>query len=246
VTANVVNKQSPLPLYYQIEEHIKGLIDSGGLKPGDVLPSEREFAESFNISRMTVRQAITNLVNKNLLYRKKGSGTYVSPHKFEQSLHGLTSFSEDMRKRGLEPGNKLIHFELSSPTEELIDHFSLQEEDLVYKIKRIRLANGEPMALETSYIPVKLIPGLSQEILTRSLYQYVEEHVGIKLGHAAQSIEASAATEDDARHLQLELGEPVLFIQRDTFLDDGAPFELVKSTYRGDKYKYKMNIERLR
>jgi GntR family transcriptional regulator len=242
----VVNKQSPLPLYYQIEEHIKGLIDSGGLKPGDVLPSERELAESFNISRMTVRQAITNLVNKNLLYRKKGSGTYVSHHKFEQSLHGLTSFSEDMRSRGFEPGNKLIHFELSSPTEELVHHFSLQGEDLVYKIKRIRLANGEPMAIETSYIPVKLIPGLSQEILSKSLYQYVEEQIGIKLGHASQTIEASAATEDDAKHLQLELGEPVLFIQRETFQDDGAPFELVKSTYRGDKYKYKMNIERLR
>ncbi|MCA1055665.1 GntR family transcriptional regulator [Rossellomorea aquimaris] len=242
----MVNKKSPLPLYYQIEEHIKALIESGELKPGDVLPSERELAESFTISRMTVRQAITNLVNKNLLYRKKGSGTYVSHKKFEQSLHGLTSFSEDMRSRGLDPGNKLIHFELSSPTEELIDHFTLEEDDLVYKIKRIRLANGEPMAIETSYIPVKLLPGLSQKVLSSSLYRYAEEENGIKLGHATQSLEASAATEEDAKHLQLDAGDPVLFIQRETFLEDGAPFELVKSTYRGDKYKYKMNIERLR
>ncbi|WP_328585902.1 GntR family transcriptional regulator [Rossellomorea aquimaris] len=242
----LVNKKSPLPLYYQIEEHIKGMIDSGVLKPGDVLPSERELAEQFTISRMTVRQAITNLVNKNFLYRKKGSGTYVSQHKFEQSLHGLTSFSEDMRRRGLEPGNKLIHFELSSPTDDLVHHFSLKEDDLVYKIKRIRLASNEPMAIETTYIPVKLIPGLSQEILSHSLYQYVEEEIGLKLGHASQSIEAAAATEDDAKHLKLEKGEPVLFIQRETYLEGGSPFELVKSTYRGDKYKYKMDIERLR
>jgi GntR family transcriptional regulator len=242
----MVDKKSPLPLYYQIEEHIRELIDSGKLQPGDALPSERELAESFDISRMTVRQAVTNLVNKNLLYRKKGSGTFVSHQKFEQSIQGLTSFSEDMRMRGLEPGSKLIHFEIYVPPAEIKDHFALQEDELVYKIKRIRLASGEPMAVETTFIPVKLVPGLSHEVIQKSLYQYVEEELRATLGHASQSLEASAVSEEDAKHLRLHKGDPVLFIQRETYLSDGTPFEVVKSSYRGDKYKYKMNIERSR
>ncbi|MGG4167827.1 GntR family transcriptional regulator [Rossellomorea vietnamensis] len=241
----MVNKNSPLPLYYQLEEHLNHLIQSEELKPGDALPSERELAESFKISRMTVRQAITNLVNKNVLYREKGRGTFVSHRKIEQSLQGLTSFSEDMKSRGLEPGNKLLHFEISPATEDIRELLSLEEEELVYTTKRIRLANGEPMALETSYIPVKLLPGLNQEILEKSLYHYIERELNLRISHATQSVEAALVTEAVTKHLKVKSGEPVLFIQRDSFLEDGTPFELVRSVYRADKYKFKINLDRM-
>ena len=96
---DVIDKKSPLPLYYQVEEHIKQTIQSEELQPGDALPSERELSENFQISRMTVRQAITNLVNQGFLFREKGRGTFVSNQKFEQNLQGLTSFTEDMKAR---------------------------------------------------------------------------------------------------------------------------------------------------
>ncbi|MCA1064885.1 GntR family transcriptional regulator [Rossellomorea sp. AcN35-11] len=241
----MVNKNSPLPLYYQLEEHLQHLIQSEELKPGDALPSERELSETFKISRMTVRQAVTNLVNKNVLYREKGRGTFVSHRKIEQSLQGLTSFSEDMKSRGLEPGNKLLHFEISPVGKEIQELLSVGEEELVYTMKRIRLANGEPMALETSYIPLKLLPGLNQEILSRSLYHYIENELNMQISHATQSVEATIVSESDAQYLKVKSGEPVLFIQRDSFLEDGTPFELVRSVYRADKYKFKINLDRL-
>src|SRR5690625_792519 len=104
----MIDKNSPLPIYYQLSEQIKRLIETEQLLPGDLLPSEREYAERYNISRMTVRQAISNLVTESLLYRKKGKGTFVAEKKFEQNLQGLTSFSEDMQLRGYTPSNQQI------------------------------------------------------------------------------------------------------------------------------------------
>src|SRR5699024_385163 len=100
----MIDKNSPIPIYYQLEEHIKKLIQDGELTPGDMLPSEREYGERYSISRMTVRQAITNLVNGRILYRVKGKGTFVMEQKMEQDLQGLTSFTEDMKARGLKAG----------------------------------------------------------------------------------------------------------------------------------------------
>jgi len=240
----VIDKHSPLPLYYQLEEQIKKSIISEELQPGDVLPSERELSENYQISRMTVRQAITNLVNKGYLYREKGKGTFVSSQKFEQNLQGLTSFTEDMKARNLVPGSKLLHFEISPAIEEIKEWLSLEEEELIYKIKRLRLANDEPIAVETSYLPVKLIPGLTPDILGNSLYKYIEDDLQLSIGHAAQTVEAAIVRDEDIKHLNVNKNVPVLLIQRETYLEDGTPLEIVKSSYRADRYKFKINIER--
>jgi GntR family transcriptional regulator len=240
----VIDKNSPLPLYYQLEEHIKQTIESEELMPGDSLPSERELSESYQISRMTVRQAITNLVNKGYLFREKGKGTFVSNQKFEQNLQGLTSFTEDMKARKLVPGNKLLHFEIFPAEQDIKERLDLEEEELIYKIKRLRLANEEPIALETSYLPVKLIPGLTPEILEESLYTYIEDELHLNIGHATQTVEAALVNDEDIKHLKIKKGVPVLLIQRETFLENGTPLELVRSSYRADKYKFKIDIER--
>ncbi|MCM3411275.1 GntR family transcriptional regulator [Metabacillus litoralis] len=240
----MIDKHSPLPLYYQLEERIKKSIISEELQPGDVLPSERELSENYQISRMTVRQAITNLVNKGYLYREKGKGTFVSSQKFEQNLQGLTSFTEDMKARNLVPGSKLLHFEISPAIEEIKEWLSLEEEELIYKIKRLRLANDEPIAVETSYLPVKLIPGLTPDILGNSLYKYIEDDLQLSIGHAAQTVEAAIVRDEDIKHLNVNKNVPVLLIQRETYLEDGTPLEIVKSSYRADRYKFKINIER--
>lgn len=240
----MIDKHSPLPLYYQLEEQIKKSIESEELQPGDALPSERELSENYQISRMTVRQAITNLVNKGYLYREKGKGTFVSSQKFEQNLQGLTSFTEDMKARNLVPGSKLLHFEISPAIEEIKDWLSLEEEELIYKIKRLRLANDEPIAVETSFLPVKLIPRLTPDILGNSLYKYIEDELQLSIGHAAQTVEAAIVRDEDIKHLNVNKSVPVLLIQRETYLEDGTPLEIVKSSYRADRYKFKINIER--
>ncbi|MBM7646552.1 GntR family transcriptional regulator [Scopulibacillus daqui] len=241
----MIDRESPVPIYYQIEEYIKQLIETEALNPGDAIPSEREFTEQFKVSRMTVRQAITNLVNEGYLFRQKGKGTYVSNQKIEQTLQGLTGFTEDMKKRGLKPGSKILDFKLAPAELSVAKQLYINEHDPVYEIKRIRLADDLPMALEMSYLPANLIKGLTEEIVNNSLYEYIEDNLQLKIDYATQVIESSLSHEDEAKLLQIPKNAPILLIQRQTFLDNGQPFELVKSKYRGDRYKFVVDMKRV-
>ncbi|SFC86019.1 GntR family transcriptional regulator [Bacillus sp. OV322] len=240
----MINKNSPIPIYYQLEEHIKELIENGELKPGDSLPAEREYAEKYQISRMTVRQAFTQLVNAGYLHRLQGKGTFVSQRKIEQPLQGLTSFTEDMKARGLAPGSQLVNFEIIPAASQIAHTLSIGEYGPVYEIKRIRLADDVPMALETNYISANLIKGLTEDIVNRSLYAYIEEQLGFHIEHASQVIESSIASKMEAKFLKIQTGAPVMRIERNTFLKDGTPVEFVKSSYRADRYKFMISMKR--
>ncbi|WP_339145609.1 MULTISPECIES: GntR family transcriptional regulator [unclassified Sutcliffiella] len=240
----MIDKSSPIPMYYQLESHIKNQINAGIILPGDSIPSEREYAENYGISRMTVRQAINSLVNEGLLYRKKGSGTFVSEKKIEQPLQGLTSFTEDMKKRGLSPTSKLIHFEIIPANSFIANELKINEFAPVYEIKRIRLADGEPMALETNYLSANMVKGLTEEVVNASIYAYIEEKLNLRIAHADQLIESIKASVEDEKLLKIEKGHPMLYIQRNTYLQDGTPLELVKSVYRGDRYKFHIKLNR--
>ncbi|MED3760484.1 GntR family transcriptional regulator [Peribacillus frigoritolerans] len=240
----MIDKNSPLPIYFQIEEQIKRKIENGEFQAHDALPSEREYAEQFEISRMTVRQAINNLVNDGYLYRQKGRGTFVADKKLEQQLNGLTSFTEDMKARGLNPSSKLLSFEIIPADKKIASELHISLYAPVYEIKRIRLADDVPMALETVYMSANLIKGLTEEIINLSLYQYVENYVKLKIDYASQTLESSIASELEVTHLVIPKHSPILFIQRNTFLIDGTPLEYVKSAYRADRYKFTINISR--
>lgn len=240
----MIDRQSPVPIYYQIEEYIKQLIENQALKPGDSIPSEREFTEQFQVSRMTVRQAITDLVNEGTLIRMKGKGTFISDQKIEQPLHGLTSFTEDMQKRGLKPGSRLVNFGLVPSSSETAQRLTINEHDPIYEIKRIRLADDIPMALEMTYLSANLVKGLTESIVNKSLYSYIEQTLQLKIDYATQVLESAVAKEDEAKHLAIMKNAPILLIHRDTFLADGTPLELVKSIYRADRYKFVIDMKR--
>ncbi len=137
-----------------------------------MIPSERELAEMYDISRMTVRQAVNNLVNDGYLIRRRGKGTFVAAQKIEQPLKGLTSFSEDMRARGMEPGTIVLSFETVPASQKLAEGLGVTEGDDLYEVRRLRLADGLPMALETLYIPVHLVPGLTRDVVSGSVYEF--------------------------------------------------------------------------
>lgn len=240
----MIDKNSPIPIYYQLEENIKGLIEKGELKPGDALPAEREYAEKYQISRMTVRQAFTKLVNDGYLYRLQGKGTFVAERKMVQPLHGLTSFTEDMQRRGMAPGSKFIHFSIIPATAHVASQLSIAEYDPVYEIKRVRLGDNVPIALEMTYISANLIHGLTEAIVNRSLYAYMEDELKLKIEHASQVIEATLAGEEEASYLEIKQGAPVLFIERNTFLANNTPAEYVRSCYRADRYKFIIDMKR--
>jgi GntR family transcriptional regulator len=240
----MIDKNSPIPIYHQLEEYIKSQIESGALKVDEAIPSEREYAERYQISRMTVRQAINNLVNEGYLYRQKGRGTFVNKQKVEQKLQGLTSFTEDMLERGMKPSSKLLSFQIIPADIQVASRLKLKENTPVYEIQRVRLADDVPMALETTYLPANLVKGLTEEIINQSLYKYIEDTLLLTISEAAQQIEAASAKEIEVKHLEIEKGSPVLLILRTSYLQDGTPFEFVKSAYRADRYKFVHTMKR--
>jgi GntR family transcriptional regulator len=240
----MINKNSPVPIYHQLEEYIKQQIENGSLEEESVIPSEREYAERFQISRMTVRQAINNLVSEGYLNRQKGRGTFVTKKKVEQELQGMTSFTEDMLSRGMNPSSILLSFQILPADKKTALALRIEETDSVYKIKRIRLADGAPMALETAYIPVEIVPGLTEENSNLSLYQYIEENLALSISEATQEIEASTADYLDSETLEINIGDPILLIERISYLQEGIPFELVKSTFRADRYRFVHTMKR--
>ncbi|WP_082233240.1 phosphonate metabolism transcriptional regulator PhnF [Halobacillus massiliensis] len=241
----MIDKKSPLPMYYQIEENIKQRISNGDYQPSDMIPSERELSDTYKVSRMTVRQAINNMVNKGILFREKGKGTFVSAKKIEQPLKGLTSFTEDMQARGMKPSSKLVSFNKIGASAELARKFEREEGELVFQIKRIRYADGKTMAIENSYIPVELLPDLTEQVVSGSIYDYVEKTLKQSIGKASQFIEASIAEDSQSAMLQIPPDSAILNIERNTFLADGTPFEVVNSSYRADRYKFISDIYRV-
>ena len=240
----MLDKESPVPMYVQIEEHLKRRMKQGEFTVGTAIPSERELTEMFDVSRMTVRQSITNLVTVGLLYREKGRGTFVATPKVEQPLSGLTSFTEDMLSRGMEPGTKLISFKKVVAEADIAQSLQLAEGDQVFVVKRIRYADHKPMAIERSYLPVKIVPELDLDIVEGSLYSFIEHEKKLTISYAVQSMEATLVNKEDAEFLEIGVPAAVIVIERVSHLTDGAPFEIVRSTYRADRYKFISEIRR--
>lgn len=240
----LLSGHSQVPMYIQIEENLKERIRLAQYKVGESIPSERELAERFEVSRMTVRQAVTNLVNNGLLYREKGRGTFVAMPKFEQPLTGLTSFTEDMKARGRKPGSILLQFEKMIPSFEITNELQLQQHEEVFYVVRIRTADDKPMAIERTYIPVKIYPSLDEEKIQASFYELIKKENENHIGNAIQQMEAAIVSKEDKDYLQISSTAPVLIMKRTSFLVTGVPFEIVRSTYRADRYKFISEIKR--
>ncbi|MGD7009733.1 GntR family transcriptional regulator [Metabacillus sp. 84] len=240
----MVKKDSPVPIYFQVEEIIKESIDSGKWKKGEAIPSERQFCEQYSISRMTVRQAITNLVNEGILERKRGKGTFVSAGKVLQDLTGITSFTEQMKELGKSPETKVQSFEEITASKQAAKELGLIQGEAMYKIKRTRLADGDPVAYETTYLPCRLFPDLAKIHAAGSIYDYIERQSGMPILYGRQEIEASEAGKKAAEALKIHEGAPVLKIQRTSYTEGDLAVEYTKTVYRGDRYKYVMELER--
>jgi GntR family transcriptional regulator len=236
----VLDKSNPLPLYHQLKEVILSRIDSGAWQPGMQLPSERELCDQFGISRITVRQALTELESEGRLARDQGRGTFVAHPRIEQHLTRLTGFTQDMKVRGQRPGSMVLEALVVRATASVAHRLQLDAANRqVVLLKRLRTANGEPVAVETAYLNERLCRGLAQEDLgDRSLYALLTERYGIVPTRAEQQLEAVACPPSEAKLLNVRKGSPVLHLHRTTFSQHHQPFETVESFYRGDKYVF--------
>jgi GntR family transcriptional regulator len=240
-----IDKRSPIPMYYQIMRQLLEKISDGEFAVESALPPERELAEAYRVSRMTVRQAIAELVNEGVLVRRKGIGTFVAPPKMEQTLSRLTSFTEDMAQRGMKAGARVISFEKIVPEPTIRKTLGLDTADRAFECVRVRLADDEPMALETTTLAVALCPELRREDLeNQSLYTVLAERWGVRLDYSTQSIEPALASHYEASLLHVPVGSPLLLMHRITFDQDGRVVEHVKSLYRGDRYKFVIELRR--
>jgi GntR family transcriptional regulator len=233
-----INRELPRPLYQQIKSIWKTQIEQGLLRPGDKIPTERELCQRYGVSQITVKQAITALVQEGLLVRRPRTGTFVARPQFHQQLLRLTSFSEDMIQRGLVPGARVLDRREQPAGPAVAAALNTADHDPVVCLERVRLADDEPLAIEVFHTPAALCPGLlTEELDGRSLYQLLQEKYGLAFAQAEESFEASSATSREARLLGLRRGAPVLRAERLTFDTLGRPVEFTRSVYRGDKYK---------
>ena len=238
------SRRHPVPLYFQLKTWLLEMIENDELKPGDCIPSERELSEKHNISRMTVRQAVSELVHEGLLVRKQGKGTFVAEPKIEQGLLELTSFTEDMRQRGLSPSTRPLGVHAEPASKRVARALDLGIDTRVVVVERLRLADGVPMALERSHLAYEVGVPLLDEDLSGSLYDVIENKFGIQLARARQTLEPVSATANEAEILEVEEGAPLLALERTSFSSLGRPIEFVRSLYRGDRYKFVVELQR--
>ncbi|WP_283138456.1 GntR family transcriptional regulator [Rhizohabitans arisaemae] len=237
-----IDPDSPVPKYFQLREILLELIETDELPIGAAIPSERDLSQRYSLSRMTVRQAVDHLVSEGRLNRIAGKGTFVARPKLEMAL-ALTSFSEDMRARGLDPGSRDLDRRVIRASAHLARELCIEPGDRVHFIERLRTADGEPLCIERSHIPIALAPDLASIDLTgRSLYRILRSRYGISPDAGEQTIDAGIADPSDADLLKLNRGSAVLLLQRRSYAS-GTCIELVVSTYRADRYQLRTVLE---
>jgi len=239
-----LTEDSNIPLYHQLKNIIKAQIITGAIQPGDKIPSESELGERYGVSRITVRQAINSLVQEGYLYRKQGVGTFVTSPKLRRRLPRLYSFTEDMRELGLEPSSQVLEQEVVEADEEMAEILKLSPGDTrVNRLVRVRLANGEPILLERTFIPYYLCPDLTTEDLERgSLYSLLREKYNLLLDHAYETYEVAKIRKEEAKVLKCPVGLPAFVIERLTYLKTEVPVEWTKSVARGDRLRFTVRL----
>jgi len=225
------------PLYLQLKRWIEDAIHSGAINPGDALPSERDLAARVDVSRVTVRKAVLQLVQDGVLVQRHGSGTFVAQptRRVEQSLSQLTSFTEDMARRGMDVHAQWLERGLYLPSPEETVILGLSSGDQVARISRLRLTGDTPLAIERASLSARILP--DPTAIADSLYRHLDKS-GNRPVRAIQRIRAANLDEDNARLLQVPVGSAGLNIERTSYLASVRVIEFTRSIYRGDTYDF--------
>lgn len=232
-----INRRSKLPFYQQLYEILRGKIQRREWQPGDKIPPESELIETYQVSRSTVRQVLEMLVNEGFIYRERGRGTFVAHPTLEQSMSRIISFTQDMRQRGFLPGTRVLSASLISAPKDIAEKLQVPSGELLARIERLRLADGEPMSIEESHLVHRFCPSVLQhDYSAQPLREILERDYGIRLVYARQVIRAIAASRQMAKLLEVRAGSPLLFIERVTFSQAEIPVEFLRIYYRADRY----------
>jgi GntR family transcriptional regulator len=226
--------------YLQIRDQLLDQLES--MAPGEPLPPERVLAERFGVSRMTLRRALGELVTAGRAVRRQGAGVFATGPKVAQSL-AATSFSEEMRRRGLEPGARTLESQTVAAGARIGRRLEVSPGDDVLRVERLRLADGSPMAIEILHVPMAVVPGLSgPHLVDRSFYEVLGREYGVRIAGGVQTIEPTVTDPAESEVLEVPLHSPALLFERVSRDQDGRVVEFVRSVYRGDRYRIETAI----
>jgi GntR family transcriptional regulator len=223
-------------------ERVVDLIEDLGV--GEAIPSERQLSAALGVSRLTLRAALDDLVRDGLLVRRRGSGTFVGQPKIAQELT-MTSFSEDMRRRGMRPGSRTISLTTTTAGAYLGRCLHVSPSEPIVVAKRLRLADGETMAIETLHVPASMVPGLGpRDLEETSFYELLSVRYAIEIVGGVQTIEPTVTNEEESEALGVPLHSPAFQFERTTRAEGGVIVEFVRSIYRGDRYRLVTELSR--
>ena len=234
---------SGVPLYRQIEAELRERIRNGALRPGAQVPTEPDLMGEYGVSRATVRQALAGLIAEGLLEIRRGLGTYVTAPRFEHTIGGFYSFSREIERHGLQPGTKVLELRKEPAADVAAEALGIPVGTEVVALRRLRLAGPDPLVVETSHQPAARFPGLERVDFSRvRLYDTLMNAYGCRPTRARETFEPVLLTADEAGLLDQRRGEPALRVERVAFDQDDLPIEFCRSTVRGDRYRYSVEL----
>ncbi len=244
--ARKIESSNPTPKYQQLASIIRQKIENGEWESRSPIQSESQLEQEYEISRTTVRQAIDFLILAGYLYRKHGKGTFVAPEELRMRMLEMNGFSEDFKKRGITPGQIIRSFSREIPPAKIQKMLDLKPDRTVLKIVRIRLGNGKPIGIQTSYDALTEDQHVTKSDLdsSGSIYKILFDRFNIVIAEADETFEATLATPEEAKFLQIKRNSPLLLDERFGYTQDRKPFEYVKTIFRGDKYQFNFHLKR--
>lgn len=238
-----IERSKGVSLYHQLEKILIDLINKGILKENDRLPSERELCKDYNVSRTTARQAVTELERKGYIFKVHGKGTFVSPKVYKQQLLKFYSFTEEMKKINKNPSSKILSFKMIRANDEIRKKLNDSHDTNVYKITRLRLADEDPIMIETTYLPLDRFNNLTEDILRKSpMYDIFREVYSVNITKAIESFKPIIIDNKDADKLGVNKETPAMRIERVT-LENENVVEYTISVARGDKFEYIVTLK---
>ena len=233
-----INRRSKVPYYQQLYEILLDKISTGEWKPGDQIPAEPELIAQYQVSRSTVRIVLDILVNRGLIYRQRGRGTFVSHPSVEQALVRIINFTEDMHQRGIRPSSKVLSSGVLTAPKDIAEKLRVPIGEELVLLRRLRLGNEEPMGVEESYLIHRYCPGIldRHDFSSYSLRESISQDYGVQWLRASQVIRSITASHEMARLLEVPDKAALLSIERVTYSKADIPVEFLRIYYRGDRY----------
>ena len=232
------------PMYRQIADALREKISAGELKPGDALPTESSLQEAFNVSRVTVRQALKLLTEEQIVESIQGSGTYVKEERVNYDIYQLTGFYEKLADRNVDTHSEVSIFEVLKADAKLAEKLNLSHDDKVWHVKRVRFIKQKPVNLEETWMPLALFPDLTWEVMENSKYHYIEQIKKMTIDRSEQELVPIMPSEEAIAALSLDPAKPILEKVSRGFLKDGRVFEYSRNVFNTDDYKFTLVARR--